>query len=221
MARSYPPRVGEPLALDTTFRGRRLGSDSASRRERTPPREIEPMTTERVTLRDGTAVLIRPVEAADAHLLTEAFGRLSDTSRASRFLTGKPRLTDREVRDFSDVDHHDHEAIGALDPRDGRGIGIARYIRLTDDRNAAEFAITVIDAWHGRGVGGELTRRLICRAREEGIERFTAVVALHNRAVLPLLQSSGQRVRVIGHDRYTLEYELSLGKRALPAGTAP
>jgi hypothetical protein len=32
-----------------------------------------------------------------------------------------------------DVDHHDHEALGALDHADGRGVGIARYVRDAAD----------------------------------------------------------------------------------------
>jgi hypothetical protein len=38
-----------------------------------------------VVLRDGSAVLIRPVQSADAPLLADGFGRLSDASRQMRF----------------------------------------------------------------------------------------------------------------------------------------
>jgi hypothetical protein len=43
------------------------------------------------------------------------------------------------------VDHHDHEAFGALSPADGRGAGIARYIRDLDDPRAAEIAVTIAE----------------------------------------------------------------------------
>lgn len=129
---------------------------------------------EQVKLRDGAVVLIRPVEAADAPLLAGAFERLSNVSRESRFLTAKPRLSAQELRALADVDHYDHEALGALDPRNGRVLGVARYIRHAADPTSAEFAITVADEWQGRGLGGELIARLTSRAREEGIDRFTA-----------------------------------------------
>lgn len=168
------------------------------------------VAAEHVKLSDGSVVLIRPVQAADAPVLAEAFERLSDASRESRFLGGKPRLSTRELSALTDIDHHDHEAVGALDPRDGRGLGIARYIRDVADAASAEFAIAVVDEWHHRGLGRELMIRLIRRARQDGIERFTASVALNNRAVLPLLRGSGAVVTVAHRDRYSVEYEISL-----------
>ena len=47
---------------------------------------------------------------------TLGFHRLSPESRQSRFLTGKPSLTPAEVHYFTEVDHHDHEALVAVDP---------------------------------------------------------------------------------------------------------
>jgi len=106
-----------------------------------------------VVLRDGSAVLIRPVRRADAALLADGFARLSTRSRRLRFLSPKKELSSAELGYFTDVDHHDHEALGALDHADGRGVGIARYIRDAVDPQAAEIAVTVIDDWQGRGLG--------------------------------------------------------------------
>jgi hypothetical protein len=33
------------------------------------------------------------------------------------------------VRYLTEIDHHDHEAIAALDANTGEGIGVARYVR--------------------------------------------------------------------------------------------
>ena len=86
-----------------------------------------------VVLRDGSAVLIRPVRSTDALLLADGFARLSAASRQMRFLGVKKELSAAELRYFTDVDHHDHEALGALDHADGRGVGVARYVRDTED----------------------------------------------------------------------------------------
>src|SRR5215467_5840576 len=94
-----------------------------------------------VKLRDGSQVLIRQVRPADAPLLADGFGRLSPRSRQMRFLTRKKELSGAELRYFTDVDHHDHQAPGALNHPDGRGVAVARYIRHAGDPHAAENAV--------------------------------------------------------------------------------
>jgi hypothetical protein len=103
-----------------------------------------------VVLRDGSKVSIRQIRSTDAPLLADGFTRLSARSRQLRFLRSKPELSTAELRYLTDVDHHDHEALGALDHTDGRGVGIARYIRDAHDPRSAEIAVTVVDAcWAG------------------------------------------------------------------------
>jgi len=95
-----------------------------------------------VTLRDGSTVLIRQVRGTDAPLLADGFARLSARSRQLRFLGPKKMLSAAELRYLTHVDHHDHEAIGALSLAEGRGVGVARYIRDADDPGGAEIAVT-------------------------------------------------------------------------------
>ena len=161
-----------------------------------------------VVLRDGSAVLIRQVHSADAPLLADGFTRLSAQSRQMRFLTRKKELSPAELRYFTDLDHHDHEALGALDHADGRGVGIARYVRDAQDPHAAEIAVTIIDDWQGRGLGTELLAQLTDRARQEGIRCFTALVAEDNKAIAGLLRNvSAELVR---RGPGTAEYEITL-----------
>jgi len=161
-----------------------------------------------VALCDGSAVLIRPVQPADAPLVADGFARLSPRSRQLRFLTGKTHLSSAELRYFTDVDHHDHEALVALNPADGRGVGIARYIRHPGDPHAAEVAVTIVDDWQGRGLGTELVTRLSGRARCEGICRFTALVAEDNTVVARMLGNSS--ARLAGRGPGTVEYQIPL-----------
>ena len=161
-----------------------------------------------VVLRDGSAVLVRPVQRTDAPLLADGFGRLSDASRQMRFRTRKDALSAAELRYFADVDHHDHEALGALDQADGRGVGIARYVRDAVDPQAAEIAVTIVDDWQGRGLGTELLAQLSDRGRQEGIRRFTALVTADNAAVAALLRNVGADPVRTGPG--TVEYEIAL-----------
>jgi hypothetical protein len=73
-----------------------------------------------IVLRDGSHVLVRQVQSADAPLLADGFARLSADSRWMRFLTPKKGLSPAELSYFTDLDHHDHEALGALNHADGR-----------------------------------------------------------------------------------------------------
>ena len=171
-----------------------------------------------VALRDGSKVLIRQVQPADAPLLADGFARLSPRSRQMRFLTGKKKLSGAELRYLTHVDHHDHEALGALNHADGRGVGIARYIRHADDPHAAEIAITIVDDWHGRGLGTELLTRLSTRARHVGIRRFTALVAADNVAVNGLLRKAG--ANLVRRESTTAEYEITLVPRNSPGHTS-
>lgn len=153
-------------------------------------------------------MLIRPVRGADAPLLADGFARLSERSRRLRFLGRKATLTEAGLRYFINVDHHDHEALGALDHVRGGGVGIARYVTDRENPAAAEIAVTIVDDWQGRGLGGELLARLADRARQEGIRRFTAVVAAGNAAAAGLLRNSG--ASLIHRGPGIVEYEMEL-----------
>jgi GNAT superfamily N-acetyltransferase len=173
---------------------------------------------ERVVLRDGSEVVIDQVHRTDAGMLAEGFARLSEETRRLRFLTAKPRLSAEEVRYFTQVDHHDHEAIGAMVPTGERGVGLARYIRDPDDPEVAEIAITVADDWQGRGLGTELLRRITARAREEGICRFAALVDADNDTMIQLLHEIDGEVRETGSGAGAVGYEITLPADGDPPG---
>ncbi len=184
-------------------------SEAQAARQASLARAARPRASgKRVVLRDGSTVLIRPVCSMDAPLLADGFARLSPQSRWMRFLGAKTSLSAAELRYLTDVDHHDHEAIGALSVADGRGVGIARYVRDTNDPRSAEIAVTIVDDWQGRGLGTELLARLSDRARQAGIDRFTALVSTQNAAMAGLLRKLG--ACLVGRGPGTVEYEVAL-----------
>jgi GNAT superfamily N-acetyltransferase len=144
-----------------------------------------------VALRDGSRVEIRAVGPTDKSGLASGFERLSERSRYRRFLSPTPELTPRQLAYFTDIDHHDHEALVAIEPASRYGVGVARYVRSRDDPEEAEFAVAVADDWQGRGLGTALLRHLAARAREEGITWFTGLVLAENRSMLDVLGALG------------------------------
>src|SRR4051794_7815509 len=149
-------------------------------------------------------VLIRPVTGEDRRLLLSGFARFGERSRQQRFMGVKVKLTEAELAFFTEVDQHDHVALGALDPESGDGVGIARFIRLRPGGAVAEAAVAVVDAWQGRGVGRALLRELARRAEEEGVEHFEATVKAGNRAMLRGFARVGD-VEVVDRDLDTME----------------
>lgn len=148
-------------------------------------------------------------------MLEEAFARLSEESRRLRFLTAKPTLTRAELDYLTHVDGHNHEALGAIDPLTGDGVGIGRWVRDRDDSSRAEVAVTVADEWQGRGVGTILLEHLSDRARDEGIKTFTALVAADNlnmQRLLERLDVPVQQVKPLGE---AAEYEVEVAPRGL------
>ena len=74
-----------------------------------------------IALRNGSRIRIRQGHRSDRDLLLRGFERLSPESRYLRFLAPMPELSEPTVRYLTEIDHHDHEAIIALDERRARG----------------------------------------------------------------------------------------------------
>ena len=164
-------------------------------------------SAEHVVLRDGSEVRIRPVRAEDKPLFAAGWSRLSGESVYRRFLQPRHALSVDELAFFTEIDHVDHEAIGAIAGEEG--VGVARYVRSAERPHAAEAAVTVVDDWQHRGLGGKLLRRLCARATENGIRVFTASLLATNEAMLTLLEQLG-KVTVTRRDGATIEVDVEL-----------
>jgi GNAT superfamily N-acetyltransferase len=154
-------------------------------------------------------VVIRPIRPSDKSLLVDGLHRLSPESRYRRFFAPVPSLGASQLRYLTEVDHHAHEALVALDADTGAAVGVARFIRSSADPAVAETAVAVVDDWQGQGLGTELLHRLGERAAEEGIRRFSAFVLESNRPMLDLLRDLGD-VEVLNRDQGAIELLMDL-----------
>jgi RimJ/RimL family protein N-acetyltransferase len=149
---------------------------------------VETTTAE---LRDGATIAVRPIAPEDKPLLRRAFERLSEESRRRRFMGPAEELTDEDLAYLTEVDHRRHEALVGLHPESGEILGVARWFRRPGERDVAELAVAVVDDWQGRGIGSALVAALNARAREEGIERYHAIVSTDNVQVIEVLERNG------------------------------
>lgn len=147
-------------------------------------------------LRDGTRVLLRPIHPDDKDRLRKGLALLSPRSRYLRFHTPVVDLNDEQLRYLTEIDYDDHMAWVAVDPhdQDTPGMGVARYIRLPDDPTVAEAAITVADAYQGRGLGSALLRVLSSSAQESGIRMFRSYVLEENRGMVRIFERLGAHI---------------------------
>lgn len=148
------------------------------------------------------------------------FERLSPESRYRRFFRSMEQMSERDLAYLTNIDHHDHEAILALDPETDAALGVARYVRDRDNPSSAEAAVVVADDWQGRGLGKLLLERLSSRAMDEGIERFTALVQADNHRAVTLLASLGPTERSQSSSLIELDIELQRDGLSSPLARA-
>jgi RimJ/RimL family protein N-acetyltransferase len=153
------------------------------------------------SLKDGTRVLVRPIEPSDKVRLRVALGRLSQDAIRRRFLAAKPRFSSGELSYLTEIDGHNHLALVAVLADDPESIvAVARCVRLPLPRpeassplrsapETAEFAIVVGDPFQRRGLGTLMARALADAARDVGIRRFAATMLSNNVAVRRLMDT--------------------------------
>lgn len=151
---------------------------------------------QRLQLRDGTRVLIRPIKPADQQIEKEFVKGLSDESRYFRFLSGLRELSVAMLNRFTRIDYDREMALIAVICENDQEteIGVARYV-VNDDNVSCEFALVVADAWQRRGVGSILMRHLIAAARQRGLQLMEGSVAAGNAKMLALMAALGFDVR--------------------------
>jgi acyl-CoA synthetase (NDP forming)/RimJ/RimL family protein N-acetyltransferase len=174
-----------------------VSTGSASQAEK--PRAAYPRHWEAdVLLRDGQVAHLRPIGAADQDLLVEFYEQVSAESKYLRFFAPMPRLSERDVLRFTNVDYVDRVAFVLTVAN--KMIAVGRWDRIPpaeDDPDpvvSAEVAFLVQDAHQGRGIAQVLLEHLAQAGRERGIDRFVAEVLPENRRMIHIFRDAGYRV---------------------------
>jgi RimJ/RimL family protein N-acetyltransferase len=140
-------------------------------------------------LRDGSEVRMRTATPADGPLVAALHARCSPASRRARFLSPTPRLDPTELESVLGGDTG--EAVLAVTVDGGSAVGVATL--TPDGPAAARFGVLVEDAWHGRGVGTALLRRMADTSTERGLAELHGVARPDDLGVTRLLRRAGLR----------------------------
>jgi acetyltransferase len=156
---------------------------------------------ERVALRDGGHVRVRPLRQHDRPGVVALLTGLSPESRAQRFLAAGMQVTPAVV---------DRVTAGRVLVATiaGRVVGLAS-LHPRHDPTQAEVALLVADREQRRGIGTALSRRLLWEARCAGIRRLSAEIVDSNRGVLALIRTLGMP-STRAHARGVIAVEIDL-----------
>jgi len=187
---------GEPYALDARMVVDIGALDDTSR---LPHLVISPYPTKYVmpwTLRDGAAVILRPIRPEDEPLEHEMLSGLSEETMRTRFFSPLREITHEMLVRFCNIDYEREMAIVA-EIREGRErkiVGIGRLI-AEPPFDTAEFAVLVHDAYQSKGLGYKLVDVLIGVAQDKNMETIFGTVLSENEAMLGVCRKLGFRVK--------------------------
>jgi acetyltransferase len=144
-------------------------------------------------LRDGRPVRLRPLEPADLEQADRFFAQLSAESRYLRFMAPMPALNaDVLARLAHDLHAQRAAVLVAVVEHDGHPclVGGGRIVP-TDRPSVCEFSLTILDAWHGQGLGRTLLRELEQQAKRLGYHQIEGAVLTVNYKMLAVALHRG------------------------------
>jgi GNAT superfamily N-acetyltransferase len=156
------------------------------------------------TLRNGMSVKVRAIRSDDKQAILESFKELDDDTLYRRFFAPKKDLSDKELRQLTEVDFEQTVALVITLSVEGQEkiIGGGRYISFKDAEgiDSAEFAMIVEEDYQGFGLGKLIFKHLITIARAMGINKFDAEVLPANERMLNLLRKTGLPMSMVTRD---------------------
>jgi acetyltransferase len=191
--------------------------DPATAEDQLPKLAIRPYPTQYIgawKLKDGKKVTIRPIRPEDEPLMVNFHEGLSERSVYLRYFS--PLKLQQRVAHTRLVricfNDYDREIALIAEHKDARGelhvVGVARLSKL-HSTNAAEFAVVVTDQWQRKGLGTELTKRLVQIAKHEKLDRLIAYTLRENKEMQQMCRKVGFLVRTpVGESECVIEMKL-------------
>jgi acetyltransferase len=173
--------VGEATAFP-----QRSGRSPSRLAIRPYPKEWE----QTVHLRDGSAVLVRPVRPEDEPLYPPFLQKVTAEDVRLRFFGPIKHFNHALISRFTQIDYARAMAFVVIDPSFGEMLGVGR-VHLLSHSDTAEYAVLVRSDLKGRGLGWLLMQKLIEYARSEGIQELYGEVLSDNSTMLRMCAELG------------------------------
>jgi GNAT superfamily N-acetyltransferase len=143
---------------------------------------------ERVVLRDGREVEVRPIGPDDGERLAEFHARLSPETVRRRYFSAHPVLSPDELHRFTHVDGDTRLALVAV--LDGAIVGVGRYESIPGT-GTVEVAFVVRDDLQGLGLGRALVELIAEAAAAHGKTELLAETLPENQPMRRALHHAG------------------------------
>jgi len=166
----------------------------------------------RAMLRDGGAILIRPIRPEDEALYAPFFAEVTDQDLRLRFFAPIKEFSHAFVARLTQLDYARAMAFVAIDASSRAMLGV---VRLHADANydTAEFAVLVRSDFKGRGLGWLLMQTMIDYAGAEGLQTVEGQVLQDNVTMLNMCRELGFQIAPDPQDADLYLVKLAVPKR--------
>ena len=149
------------------------------------------------TMKDGSAVTIRPIRAEDEPAIVRFHETLSERSVYLRYfhlMNLEQRTTHERLTRICFIDYDREMALVAerRNPETGESeiLAVSRLMKIHGTRDG-EVAVLVSDKWQGKGLGKELLARSLIVGAGEKLSRVIADILPDNRDVMRICEKLG------------------------------
>ncbi len=158
------------------------------------------------TFKGGIEIRFRAIRPSDEEEMRRLFYRFSDETVYYRYFASIKAMPHSKMQAYVNVDYRTTMSIVGLvgDPKHGRIIAEARFIKDKNIPPFADVAFVVDEDYHGLGIATYLYKMLIRLAKDRGTHGFTADVLASNTAMMKVFEKGGTVKADLEYGTYAL-----------------
>ncbi len=154
-----------------------------------------PKEWERPTqLKDGRAVLMRPIRPEDEALYPDFFTEVTPEDLRLRFFAPIKDFTHAFLAKLTQLDYERAIAFAAIEVATGKLLGAVR-LHADPDHISGEYAILLRSNLKGQGLGWKLMKLMIEWAKADGLEAVKGEILRENRTMISMCEALGFSVK--------------------------